>query len=390
MIWRHPDAVLNEPEPSDSELNSCFLKALRECPSRLRPFPKPLLVLLGYVNVLNVKGFTKTAAPKTSTRRSIRHMLKGVPQSTSSDPVDLSEDIEVSEDQQIDVNVEKKKELIVVGKKKKSGAKKVLAASIQGSSGKSVESLEEPNANEVYIPNWGVKVGDNFKDSSICEAWVKKVSELTRRHEVEMEGLKKRMEVDKLQLKADKEALDVQKKAFAEEKEGLKALVAWATSDNKWLIEHGFQQVVTYLLHSTEFNSAFGDVYMKLLNHGKHMGFVAGYKAHESGQPQDQSPLFRPKASKIFKESVYKMEMLTYPYVCEVSSCFGKPISVLQGLKPDGLNEKVCFEVLESLSKKRSCSGDSEETFSDDADGSKEASCNIPKISKFKIKLLHE
>ncbi|KAM0061170.1 hypothetical protein Hdeb2414_s0004g00132811 [Helianthus debilis subsp. tardiflorus] len=40
MIWRHPDAVLNEPEPSDSELDTCFLKAIRECPSRVRPFPE--------------------------------------------------------------------------------------------------------------------------------------------------------------------------------------------------------------------------------------------------------------------------------------------------------------------------------------------------------------
>ncbi|MFS7967008.1 hypothetical protein Hanom_Chr09g00780691 [Helianthus anomalus] len=68
------------------------------------------------------------------------------------------------------------------------------------------------------------------------------------------------------------------------------------------------------------------------------------------------------------------MEMLTYPYVSEFSSCFGKPLSVLQGLKPAGLNEKVCAEVLDSLSKKRSCSGDSEETFSEDADVSKKAS----------------
>ncbi|KAJ0458007.1 hypothetical protein HanPI659440_Chr15g0614081 [Helianthus annuus] len=42
----------------------------------------------GYVSVPNVNGFTKTAAPKTSTRRSIRRMSKGVPQSTSSNPVD--------------------------------------------------------------------------------------------------------------------------------------------------------------------------------------------------------------------------------------------------------------------------------------------------------------
>ncbi|MFS8003826.1 hypothetical protein Hanom_Chr13g01218461 [Helianthus anomalus] len=47
MIWRHPDAVLNELEPSDSELDSWFLKSIRACPSRHRPFPNPLLVLMG-------------------------------------------------------------------------------------------------------------------------------------------------------------------------------------------------------------------------------------------------------------------------------------------------------------------------------------------------------
>ncbi|KAJ0716441.1 hypothetical protein HanPI659440_Chr13g0512801 [Helianthus annuus] len=170
MIWRHPDAVLNEPKPSHSELNSYFLKAIRECPSRVRPFPEHLLVLLGisklwdkpdrdpvlmrsgqvmsaldfvksddtsdlaftdaevvagddvvvrgsehrfevtgYVSVPNVKGFTKTGAPKTSTHRSIQRMLKGAPQSTSSDPVDLSDDVEVSGDQGPSGDAEKEK-----------------------------------------------------------------------------------------------------------------------------------------------------------------------------------------------------------------------------------------------------------------------------------------
>ncbi|KAM0037738.1 hypothetical protein Hdeb2414_s0013g00406791 [Helianthus debilis subsp. tardiflorus] len=162
------------------------------------------------------------------------------------------------------------------------------------------------------------------------ESWVKKVGELTRRHETEIGDLKKKMEADKLQLKADREALDVQKKAFAEEKEGLKASM--------------------------------------------HLGLVAGFKLHESGQVLEQALLFRPEVSEIFKESVHKMERLTYPYISEVSSCFGKPLSMLQGLKPAGLNEKVCSEVLESFSKKCSRSSDSEETFSEDADVSKEAS----------------
>ncbi|MFS8016847.1 hypothetical protein Hanom_Chr15g01373341 [Helianthus anomalus] len=47
MVWRHPDAVLSEREPSESDLNEVFLKAIRECPSRVLPFPEHLLVLLG-------------------------------------------------------------------------------------------------------------------------------------------------------------------------------------------------------------------------------------------------------------------------------------------------------------------------------------------------------
>ncbi|MFS7967009.1 hypothetical protein Hanom_Chr09g00780701 [Helianthus anomalus] len=362
MVWRHPDAVLNEPEPFESDLNSCFLKANRECPSRVRPFPKHLLVLLaisklwdkpnwdpvlmrsgqvmsaldfvkkgdevvargsehrfedmGHVSVPNVKGFTKTAASKALTRRPARHMLKSAAQSTSSDPVELSDDIEVSEGQGPDV--EKEKNLVVLGKKKALG-KKVAVTPVQGSSSKDVEGLSE---DEVYVPNWSVKVGDSFEDASVCadvlanfappgvrdsiskmegdtmlsrlilsscnlsalvaegvthfrkgmreyeefskkkekmeasmaamkkdidsfskkeEAWVKKVGELTRRHELEIGDLKKSFEMDKLKLKADREALDVQKKAFAEEKEGLKASVVQSTSDNQWLIEQGFQ-----------------------------------------------------------------------------------------------------------------------------------------------------
>ncbi|MFS7916773.1 hypothetical protein Hanom_Chr03g00181301 [Helianthus anomalus] len=172
------------------------------------------------------------------------------------------------------------------------------------------------------------------------EAWVKMVGELTRRREIE----------------ADREALDVQQMAFEEEKEGLKCLVAQATGDTQWLIEKGFHQVVTYLLHSKEFNSTLGEVYTKLLNLVKHQGLIAGYKLHESGQPLEQ------------------MERLTYPYISQVASCFGKPLSVLQELKPDGLNEKVCAEVLGSLSRKRSHSGDSEETLSGELDASKDPS----------------
>ncbi|KAM0018594.1 hypothetical protein Hdeb2414_s0026g00675751 [Helianthus debilis subsp. tardiflorus] len=359
MVWRHPDAVHNEPEPFESDLNDAFLKAIRECPSMVRPFPEHLLVLLGVSKVWekanrdpvlmrngtvmpaldfiksddnsdvafedvpvipdeNV-GFSKPIAPKASTRRSTRRLLKGAPQSTSTEPVELSDDIEASEDQGVEVGAEKEKKLVVHRKKKKTPTKKVMSTPVQGSSSRDVEGFDP---DEVYVPSWSVKVDDSFKDAviyedvlshiaphsvhdtiaemdddmmlsrmilSTCnlaamlpqgvarfhkrmheyeefskkkekmkssmaamkkeigcfakkeEAWVKKVGELTISHEIELGDLKKRFEADRLKLKADMEALSVQQKAFDEEKEGLKALVARATSDNQWLIEQGFQ-----------------------------------------------------------------------------------------------------------------------------------------------------
>ncbi|KAF5797625.1 hypothetical protein HanRHA438_Chr07g0293401 [Helianthus annuus] len=235
MVWRHPDAFLNEPKPSALEINTHFLETIRECPSRVCPFPDPLLVMLGisklwdrpdrdpvlmrdgqgirlfcfmslldlvksddtfdvvfedaaatpgedaiargsehrfegsdYVSVPNVKGFTKVPASKVSTRR-LNRRLKSVDQPSGSEAIDISDDIEVSMEQVSEGGVEKEneKELVVAGKKKEL-VKKGVVPTIQGSSGKSVEGLEEPGAEEVYVPNWGMKVGDSFKDPAVC------------------------------------------------------------------------------------------------------------------------------------------------------------------------------------------------------------------------------
>ncbi|KAJ0521287.1 hypothetical protein HanIR_Chr10g0469161 [Helianthus annuus] len=177
----------------------------------------------------------------------------------------------------------------------------------------------------------------------------KKVEELTQKHEMEVGELKKQVEA-------------------------LEASRVQLSDDNKWLIEHGFQQLVTYLLHSAEFNSVLGGLYGKLMEHGRHQGYVAGYKACQSGDSQDKPSLFLPEALKVFQDSVREMERLTYPCVGEVSKFYGKPIPVLQDLKPHGLDEAVCKEVLGSLSKKHSCSGDSEDTLSCADEGSKDPS----------------
>ncbi|KAF5759888.1 hypothetical protein HanPI659440_Chr16g0637001 [Helianthus annuus] len=55
-----------------------------------------------YVNVPNVKGFTKAGSSKPSTRRSSCHLLKLPNQSSASEPVDLSDDADVSDDQEVE------------------------------------------------------------------------------------------------------------------------------------------------------------------------------------------------------------------------------------------------------------------------------------------------
>ncbi|KAJ0770652.1 hypothetical protein HanPI659440_Chr07g0260131 [Helianthus annuus] len=454
MVWRRPDAVLNDPEPFESELNDAFLSAIRGCPSRVRPFPEHLLVLLGVSNIWG-KADRDPVLMRNGVVMSALDFIK------SDDTSDVvfrmprlfrvrmlwlglsSKGLRA----RVEAGVEQDKELVVHGKKVRG--KKVVP--VQESSSRDAEGLDPEG---VYVPAWQVKNDDTFKDAAVCEdalshlappsvretiaemdddfmlsrmvlttcnlaamlpqgitrfsqrmreyedfskkkdkmksslasmkkeiagfaekeaAWKKEVDGLKKMHDIEMGDLRKSFEANLLKLKADREALAVQQQAFREEKEGLKASFGQVTADNQWLIEHGFQQVVTYLLHSKEFNSALGDVYTKLLNLGKHQGLTAGYKLHESGQPLEKSPMFRPEASDIFKASVEQMERLTYPFIHEVSSCFGKPLSVLQELKPEGLNEKVCAEVLGSLSRKRSYSGDSDDTLSSLPKASKDA-----------------
>ncbi|KAJ0800675.1 hypothetical protein HanPI659440_Chr03g0106181 [Helianthus annuus] len=207
MVWRHPDAVLNEPEPSALEINTRFLEIIRECPSRVRPFPEHLLVLLGisklwdrpdrdpvlmkdgqgmhlfcysdntsdvvfgdaeatpgedavvrgsihqfegsgYMNVPNVKGFTKVAGPKTSTYRSNRCLLKASSPPSTSEHMDLSDEIGASVDQGPSDDVGKEQELVVA--KKKSVVQKVVVVA-------------------VYVPDWDVKIGDSFQDAAVYE-----------------------------------------------------------------------------------------------------------------------------------------------------------------------------------------------------------------------------
>ncbi|KAJ0649090.1 hypothetical protein HanLR1_Chr15g0580251 [Helianthus annuus] len=184
MVWRHPDAVLKEPEPSALEINTRFLETLRECPSRIRPFPEPLLVLLG-ISKLWDKPDQDPVLMRDGygMRLSCCVIMFLLPRDDTSDVVFGDAAATPGEDavargseyrfegsgyvSEGGVEKGKEKELVVAGKKKNL-VKKGVTPTIQGSSGKSVEGLEEPEAEEVYVPNWGVKVGDSFKDPAVC------------------------------------------------------------------------------------------------------------------------------------------------------------------------------------------------------------------------------
>ncbi|MFS8003289.1 hypothetical protein Hanom_Chr13g01212271 [Helianthus anomalus] len=228
-------------------------------------------------------SFIKFCPPPLSTRC----MLKVAEQPSSSEPVELSDDIEASDDLEVGVEGKSKKDKelpLVIGKGSKAAGKKVVGLKgsgkgVEGSTNSSsvcedvLSHFAPPVVQDSYssmdddlmiskmmmgafnlaalLPN-GIsrfckrmqeyeafskkrgemkasmaplmKESEGFAEKE--RAWVQKVDELTSRHKLEMNELKKRMETDKLQLKADREALIIQEKAFLEVKEGPKASLA--------------------------------------------------------------------------------------------------------------------------------------------------------------------
>ncbi|MFS7967850.1 hypothetical protein Hanom_Chr09g00790581 [Helianthus anomalus] len=144
MVWRHPNAVLNELELFASELDEGMLEALRACPSWLRPFREHLLVFTGVSilwdkpnrdpmfmrgdHVMSALDFIKSddtsdvvlgdveaIEGEDAITRPLRvdwFQGEGPGQSSAVEHVDLSDEIEFSEDQ--GVEVEWKKELAII------------------------------------------------------------------------------------------------------------------------------------------------------------------------------------------------------------------------------------------------------------------------------------
>ncbi|MFS7923117.1 hypothetical protein Hanom_Chr03g00256961 [Helianthus anomalus] len=184
-----------------------------------------------------------------STRRSSCCLINTADQPLASEPVALSNDIEASDDLEVGVGENQKR------------------------------TRDGPwwFGGGVYVPDWKVTVGDSFKPSSVCE------DVLTHFDSPVVQGscssMADELMILKMMMGSIRLPWSFRKKALLVEKEGLKASLIQATSDNKWLIEHEFQQVVNYLLHSSEFKKVLGDVYTELLAHGRHQDLFAGYKA---------------------------------------------------------------------------------------------------------------
>ncbi|KAJ0662461.1 hypothetical protein HanLR1_Chr13g0469731 [Helianthus annuus] len=375
---RHPDAVLNELEPSEDELDSWFLKSIRACPSRLRPFPEPLLVLMGISTLWDKPDRDPMLMRDGQVMHFVFWFMSALDFLKSDDTADVvfadaasaeGEDTAVrGAEHRFEgssyVSVPKVKGFVKAPALKQSTRRSTRRKGTgQTSTSETIDLGDELDVEGTEVLDGGKKCELRLVAGKDAKAAGKKVHELTQRHEDEIGEFKQ------------------QAKALSKEKEELEVSMAQLAKDNKWLIEQGFQQLVTYLLHSSEFNSGLADVYSKLLIHGRHQGYIIGYDAGVAGSPKDKSPLFQPGAFDVFKDPIMKMERMTYPFVGEVSDCYGKPLSVLQGLKPRGLNEDLCNEILQSVSKKRSHSRDSEDTFSEGVDASKDSSLEASEVA---------
>ncbi|KAF5799856.1 hypothetical protein HanXRQr2_Chr07g0309321 [Helianthus annuus] len=374
---RHPDAILNDLEPSDSESDNRFLKSIRAC-----PFPEPLLVLMGISKlwdkpdrdlVLMRDGQVMSALDFSKSDDTSDVVFADAASAEGEDAVVRGSENRFEGSDYVSVPADGKKgELtLVVGKDTKALGKKVGGLK---SLGKAIEGSSNVDSGEIYVPDWKVTASNSFKSHAVCEdvlnhfapppppaavrassssmvddrmiskmimafcnlcALLHKGIARFRKRMQEYEVFSKKREA----MKANMEGFAEKEKAWQKKVHELTQrheVESWRLPwvnwpDNKWLIEHGFQQVVTYLLHSSEFNSALGDVYLKLLIHGRHQGYTAGYDAGPVGTTEDKSSLFQPGAFEVFTDAVVKMERLTYPYMGEVSECYGKPLFVLQG-----------------------------------------------------------
>ncbi|KAJ0738764.1 hypothetical protein HanOQP8_Chr06g0230371 [Helianthus annuus] len=220
MIWRHPDAVLNELEPSDSELDSCCGINRMLCSLMLHLLKVRMLVRgsehrfegSGYISVANVKGFAKVAASKASTRRPTRR--KGAGRPSSSETIDLGDDLEIYEDLEVPTDGKKGELPLVVAKDNKALGKKVGGGGLKPS-GKAIECVLQMLTRGKYMCLIGrmqeyeafskkkreamkvsmaalKKESEGFAEKE--KAWQMKVHELTQRHEVEVGELKKQVE----------------------------------------------------------------------------------------------------------------------------------------------------------------------------------------------------
>ncbi|MFS7889933.1 hypothetical protein Hanom_Chr00s000005g01612811 [Helianthus anomalus] len=117
----------------------------------------------GYVTVPNVKGFVKVPALKQSTRRSTRR--KGAGQPSSSETIDLGDDLDV-EDTEVHADGKKGELPLAVRKDTKALGKKVGGLK---PSGMTIESSSNEDLEEIYVPDWKVTVNDSFKSPAVCE-----------------------------------------------------------------------------------------------------------------------------------------------------------------------------------------------------------------------------
>ncbi|KAK1441059.1 hypothetical protein QVD17_06896 [Tagetes erecta] len=288
-------------------------------------------------------------------------------------------------------------------KKGGTGLLKKFSAKVKGKAVEDSSSVpidQDPDVDDLYIPDWQVGVHDTFSKASVCReaihgfappaerarndclenvellkkfftngarAGVDKISseraESIRKLTLEKEDLTTKLSTLQFQVASDREEFEAGRKELeawrkelelkAEELKSRKAAATRAMEENKrleetnkWLVEEGFKQVVTYLLNSAEFKEPLSMIYMKALAYGRHQGLLSGYANCLKGVTKEACKEYKPDAAGEFANSVKVLEITSYPFLQALSGCSGQPLSFIQSLEPNGLSKKVADRVL--------------------------------------------
>ncbi|KAD2803942.1 hypothetical protein E3N88_37319 [Mikania micrantha] len=118
--------------------------------------------------------------------------------------------------------------------------------------------------------------------------------------------------------------------------QSLQDQVTVLSADHEWIFSHGFSQVVNRLHRSSEFLNPLAAVQKAAHEYGMTSRLKSWYRHAAVGHVLEKLPNYQPQAKVKLHNVVATFEGMTYSFLEVVAGCVKEPLSVLQGLLPEG------------------------------------------------------